>query len=30
MDLISIVPVVQDGSKGVNKKKLRGETTVTL
>ena len=30
MDRCSIVPVVHDGSKGVNRKKLRGEITMTL
>lgn len=30
MERCSIVPVVHDGSKGVKRKKLRGEMTITL
>ena len=30
MERCSIVPVVHDGSRGVKRKKFRGDTTITL
>jgi hypothetical protein len=30
MERCSIVPTVQEGRSGVKRKKLRGETTITL